>query len=81
MLRFADGRQVQADTVVLAMGVQWRKLDGVDGLEAFTGAGVYYGASMAEARSCQDETVYIVGGANSAGQAALNFARVRRARW
>jgi thioredoxin reductase (NADPH) len=56
------------------MGVQWRKLSGVDGLDRFTGAGVYYGASMAEARTCQDETVYIVGGANSAGQAALNFA-------
>jgi thioredoxin reductase (NADPH) len=78
VLRFADGRQVQADTVVLAMGVQWRKLAGVETLDAFTGAGVYYGASMAEARGCQNETVYVVGGANSAGQAALNFAEFAR---
>ena len=74
VLTFADGSKVQADTVVLAMGVHWRKLSDVDGLDRFTGAGVYYGASMAEARTCQDETVYVVGGANSAGQAALNFA-------
>jgi thioredoxin reductase (NADPH) len=74
VLTLADGREIQADTVVLAMGVQWRTLAGVEGLDRFTGAGVYYGASMAEARTCQDETVYVVGGANSAGQAALNFA-------
>lgn len=78
VLTLADGSEVQADTVVLAMGVQWRKLSDVDRLETFTGAGVYYGASMAEARTCQDETVYIVGGANSAGQAALNFAEFAR---
>jgi thioredoxin reductase (NADPH) len=78
VLSFADGTSVQADTVVLAMGVQWRKLADVEGLERFTGAGVYYGASMAEARTCQDETVYVVGGANSAGQAALNFAEFAR---
>lgn len=78
VLTLSDGSEVQADAVVLAMGVQWRKLSDVDGLDAFTGAGVYYGASMAEARTCQDETVYIVGGANSAGQAALNFAEFAR---
>ena len=73
ILKLSDGSRIQADTVVLAMGVQWRKL-GVPDLEQFTGAGVYYGASMAEARTCRGETVYVVGGANSAGQAALNFA-------
>ncbi len=73
ILALSDGSVVQADTVVLAMGVQWRKL-GVPDLDRFTGAGVYYGASMAEARACKGETVYVVGGANSAGQAALNFA-------
>ncbi len=78
VLTFGDGSEVQADTVVLAMGVQWRKLSEVDGLERFTGAGVYYGASMAEARTCQDETVHVVGGANSAGQAALNFSEFAR---
>lgn len=74
LLTMADGTTVQAETVILAMGVQWRKLTGVDGIDAFTGAGVYYGASMAEARTCRNEVVYVVGGANSAGQAALNFA-------
>ncbi|BCS31145.1 fused response regulator/thioredoxin-disulfide reductase [Luteitalea sp. TBR-22] len=78
VLRLADGHEVQASAVVLAMGVQWRKITGVDGLDRFTGAGVYYGASMAEARTCRDETVYVVGGANSAGQAALNFAEFAR---
>jgi thioredoxin reductase (NADPH) len=73
ILTLSDDSVVQADTVVLAMGVQWRKLD-VSDLDRFTGAGVYYGASMAEARTCRGETVYVVGGANSAGQAALNFA-------
>ncbi len=73
ILTLSDGSEVQADTVVLAMGVQWRTLD-VPDLHRFTGAGVYYGASMAEARTCRGETVYVVGGANSAGQAALNFA-------
>jgi thioredoxin reductase (NADPH) len=77
VLRLADGSEVQASAVVLAMGVQWRTLE-VDGLDRFTGAGVYYGASMAEARTCRDETVYVVGGANSAGQAALNFAEFAR---
>lgn len=78
VLTLGDGREVQADTVVLAMGVQWRKISDVENLERFTGAGVYYGSSMAEARTCQDETVYVVGGANSAGQAALNFAEFAR---
>lgn len=78
VVTFADGSEVQADTVVLAMGVQWRTLSDVEHLDRFTGAGVYYGASMAEARACQNETVYVVGGANSAGQAALNFAEFAR---
>ena len=68
VLALSDGSEVQADAVVLAMGVQWRKLTDVDGLDQFTGAGVYYGASMAEARTCQDETVFVIGGANSAGR-------------
>ncbi|HEY3568326.1 MAG TPA: NAD(P)/FAD-dependent oxidoreductase, partial [Thermoanaerobaculia bacterium] len=54
-----------------------RKLD-VPGIERLTGAGVYYGAAMTEAMSCRDEDVYIVGGANSAGQAAMYFARYAR---
>jgi thioredoxin reductase (NADPH) len=57
--------------------VQWRKLD-VPGMERLTGAGVYYGAAMTEALSCRDEDVYVVGGANSAGQAAMHFSQYAR---
>lgn len=74
VVTFRDRRTVSAKALVIATGVQWRVLD-VPGLERFTGAGVYYGSSMAEARTCRNETVFIVGGANSAGQAALNFAQ------
>ena len=62
---------------MVATGVQWRKLD-IPGMERLQGAGVYYGAGPAEAISCRDEEVYIVGGANSAGQAAMNFSRYAR---
>jgi thioredoxin reductase (NADPH) len=57
--------------------VQWRKLD-VPGIDRFQGAGVYYGAGSTEALSCQNEDVYIIGGANSAGQAAMFFSRYAR---
>jgi len=63
--------------MIIATGVQWRKLD-IPGIEGLQGAGVYYGAGSTEALSCRDEDVYIVGGANSAGQAAMNFARYAR---
>ena len=69
-----DGREVSAQTCLIATGVAWRRL-GVQGLDRLTGAGVYYGAALAEVRSCQDEEVFLVGGANSAGQAALHFSR------
>ena len=59
---------------MIATGVSYRKLD-VPGADTFTGAGVYYGAAMTEALSCRDEEVYVVGGANSAGQAAVYFAK------
>jgi thioredoxin reductase (NADPH) len=62
---------------LLATGVQWRTLD-APGIERLTGAGVYYGAAMTEAMECRDEDVYIVGGANSAGQAAMYFSRYAR---
>jgi thioredoxin reductase (NADPH) len=54
--------------------VDYRKLN-VPGIDQFTGAGVYYGAAMAEAISCRNEDIYIVGGANSAGQAAMHFSK------
>jgi thioredoxin reductase (NADPH) len=72
-----DGREVSSHAVVLAPGVQYRKLD-VPGAERLTGRGIYYGAALVEAPSCRDEDVYLVGGANSAGQAALHFAKYAR---
>ncbi|WP_221088304.1 FAD-dependent oxidoreductase [Deinococcus aquaedulcis] len=77
VLDLADGSSVSGHAVILATGVQWRALD-VPGLAALQGAGVYYGAGTTEALACKDETVYIVGGANSAGQAAMNFSRYAR---
>ena len=73
----ADGTQLSAHAVLLTTGVAYRRL-GVPGIDAFTGSGVFYGAAATEAQSCQDEDVYIVGGANSAGQAAVFFARTAR---
>ena len=76
-VRLGDGGQVSCRVCLLAMGVHWRRLD-APGLERFTGAGVYYGASMSEAPTCQDEEIFVVGGANSAGQAAMHFAKFAR---
>jgi thioredoxin reductase (NADPH) len=73
----ADGTQLSAHTVLLTTGVAYRRLT-APGIDAFTGSGVYYGATATEAQSCRDEDVYIVGGANSAGQAAVFFARTAR---
>src|ERR1700721_1828072 len=70
----ADGRSVSSHVVLLAPGVQYRRLD-IPGCEDLTGCGIYYGAALVEAASCKDEDVYIVGGANSAGQAALHFSQ------
>jgi thioredoxin reductase (NADPH) len=74
VIKLADGGELSCHAMVIASGVQWRKLD-VPDIERFQGAGVYYGAGSTEAFSCRDEDVYVVGGANSAGQAAINFAR------
>ena len=74
ILTLANGTEVSCHALLIATGVSYRKLD-VPGLEALTGAGVYYGAAMTEALSCKDDDVYLVGGANSAGQAALYFAK------
>lgn len=74
ILTLADGSEFSCHAIVIASGVQWRKLD-VPGIAKLQGAGVYYGAASTEAVSCRDEDVYIVGGANSAGQAAIHFAR------
>jgi thioredoxin reductase (NADPH) len=69
-----DGSEVASHAMLLATGVQWRRLD-VPGVARLSGAGVYYGAARTEAVGCTGETVYLVGGANSAGQAAMYFSR------
>jgi thioredoxin reductase (NADPH) len=73
-VRFADGAWIDGHTVILATGVSYRKLDGT-GLDDMTGRGVFYGSALTEASNCANEDVYIVGGANSAGQAAVYLAR------
>jgi thioredoxin reductase (NADPH) len=70
----ADGRTARARMVILAMGVSYRRL-GIDSLEALVGAGVFYGAAVTEAKTMVGQEVFIVGGGNSAGQAALDLAR------
>jgi thioredoxin reductase (NADPH) len=75
---FTDGTSIDAHTVILATGVSWRRLD-APGLDELTGRGVYYGSAMTEATACLGQDVYIVGGANSAGQAAVYLSR--HAKW
>jgi thioredoxin reductase (NADPH) len=74
MVTFADGTFIDAHTVMLATGVSYRKLD-APGLDELTGRGVYYGSALTEASACAGQEVYVVGGANSAGQAALYLSR------
>ncbi len=73
----SDGSAVAARAVVLAMGVTWRRLD-IPSLEALLGAGVFYGAAGAEAQAMSGRDVVVVGGGNSAGQAAVHLARYAR---
>ncbi|GAA2122770.1 FAD-dependent oxidoreductase [Nocardioides bigeumensis] len=70
----AGGDEIEARAVLVATGVSYRKLE-ADGLETLTGRGVYYGADASDAAQVRDEVVFIVGAANSAGQAALNLAQ------
>jgi thioredoxin reductase (NADPH) len=77
IVTLSDGTELRCHVVLLATGVQWRRLD-VPGLDELIGAGVYYGGTVAEAFFCRDEDIYIVGGANSAGQAAVYFSRYAR---
>jgi thioredoxin reductase (NADPH) len=76
-LHLLDGAQVTAKSIVIATGVSYRQLD-APGIADFTGAGVYYGAAMTEASTCRDQDVYITGGGNSAGQAAMYLSQVAR---
>ena len=73
-VRFGDSDVLEARALLVATGVSYRRLE-APGLEALTGRGVYYGATASEAIQCQGDEVYVVGAANSAGQAALNLAR------
>lgn len=77
VLTVEDGREVTARSVILAVGVSWRRL-GIPSLEALIGTGVFYGAAVTEARAMKDLDVCVVGGGNSAGQAAQHLARHAR---
>jgi thioredoxin reductase (NADPH) len=74
IVKLADGVEISCHALMIASGVQWRRLE-APGIDRLQGSGVYYGGGATEALSCKDEKVYIVGGANSAGQAAMNFAK------
>jgi thioredoxin reductase (NADPH) len=73
-VRFDDGTTIDAHAVILATGVSYRQL-AAPGLGDMTGRGVYYGSALTEAANCKGQDIYIVGGANSAGQAAVYLAR------
>lgn len=77
IITLSDGKEISCHALILAMGVAWRRLK-VPGVEQFTGSGVYYGAAKTEAPACKGEEVYVVGGANSAGQAAMYFSKYAR---
>jgi thioredoxin reductase (NADPH) len=74
LVQLSVGDEVAAEAVVVASGVSWRRL-GVPRLEALVGAGVFYGAAGAEAKAMEGQEVFVVGGGNSAGQAALHLAK------
>jgi thioredoxin reductase (NADPH) len=72
-VELGDGGTLSANCVLVASGVSYRQLD-APGFAELTGAGIYYGAALTEARSCAQQHVVVIGGANSAGQAAVHFA-------
>src|SRR6202167_3246130 len=74
IIKMADGNEISCHALMIATGVQWRRLE-APGIALLQGAGVYYGGGSTEALSCKGEIVYVIGGANSAGQAAMNFAQ------
>jgi thioredoxin reductase (NADPH) len=77
VIKLAKGTDIGCKVLLIATGVAYRKLD-VPGAERLQGCGVYYGSAMTEGPSSKDEDVYIVGGANSAGQAAMYFSKYAR---
>lgn len=76
-VRFADGGSIDAHAVILATGVSYRQL-AAEGCTELTGCGVYYGAAVSVAPDCEGEEVYVIGGANSAGQAAMYLSRTAK---
>src|SRR6201998_4007881 len=74
IIKLADGNEISCHALMIATGVQWRRLE-APGVDRLQGAGIYYGGGATEALSCKGEIVYVIGGANSAGQAAMNFAK------
>jgi len=74
IIKLADGSEISCHALMIATGVQWRRLE-APGVDRLQGAGVYYGGGATEALACKGEIVYVIGGANSAGQAAMNFAK------
>ncbi len=77
VVHLLDGTELRARAVVVATGIEWRRL-GVPRLEELVGSGVFYGAAVSESRAMQGQDVFIIGGGNSAGQAALHLARHAR---
>jgi thioredoxin reductase (NADPH) len=76
-VKLRDGSEISCHALLIASGLSWRKLE-VPGVDHLQEAGVYYGAAMTEAQLCAGEDVFVVGGANSAGQAAVYFAQFAR---
>jgi thioredoxin reductase (NADPH) len=74
IISLEDGPEINSRAVIITTGVDYRKLE-VKGIDQFTGAGVYYGAAMTEAHATKDQEVYIIGGGNSAGQAAMHLSK------
>jgi thioredoxin reductase (NADPH) len=74
IIKLVDGNEISCHALMIATGVQWRRLE-APGIDRLQGAGIYYGGGATEAMSCTGEITYVVGGANSAGQAAMNFAK------
>ncbi len=74
ILTLDNGDEIKTRSVILTTGVQYRHLP-AEGADKFTGAGVYYGAAMTEARACEEKTIYVVGGGNSAGQGAVYLSK------
>jgi thioredoxin reductase (NADPH) len=76
-VRFADGTEIEARALLVASGVSYRRLE-APGVSELTGRGVYYGASASQFAACEGDDVYVIGAANSAGQAVVNLARYAR---